>query len=491
MTIARIAPQNVPLSGIVDPPSSKNYTLRYVLTACLAHGRSIVRRPAIQDDAVALVRCLRQLGARIVGRTAAGEETEFSIRNAATVDHLDIHGFGSEPSLPPDERTINPDNAGAVLRMLMSVAMLVPGPVRFETSHPESLGKRPNGDLLRALELLGITVHEAGADGRLPIVMEGGRDYIRAHLAKRRVVEGIPDDQPVPVEVSGAVSSQFVSSLLFMAPLLDEHIAIIVTNELKSSPLVTLTTGVMRESGVRVDSSADNRRHIIAAGQGYTHGDRMVNGDWPGSAAILAAAAVVPNSRIGVRRLREDAQGERRCLDFYRAMGCTAEYGRDDVSDVLYFNSPARLRAASIDGDQCTDAVLAMAAAAALGDGTSEFTGIANLQFKECDRVREPIMELRRIAETTSGEQPAEAFQWLPESDPDVIRITGSPKGYTGGIRVHGRGDHRVIMQQTIVGLRCAEGLTIKGVEHVAKSFPTWFDVIRQLGGDVTLSPDQ
>src|SRR5690606_37525672 len=100
MTIARIAPQNVPLSGIVDPPSSKNYTLRYVLTACLAHGRSIVRRPAIQDDAVALVRCLRQLGARIVGRTAAGEETEFSIRNAATVDHLDIHGFGSEPSLP-------------------------------------------------------------------------------------------------------------------------------------------------------------------------------------------------------------------------------------------------------------------------------------------------------------------------------------------------------------------------------------------------------
>jgi 3-phosphoshikimate 1-carboxyvinyltransferase len=487
MPLVRVAPQNSPLLGIVDPPSSKNYTLRYVLAACLAHGRCVVHRPAIQDDAVALVKCLRQLGARIEARTRSGEPTEFSIANAASVDHLEIHGFASEPSLSPDERTINPDNAGAVLRMLMSVAVLVPGPLRFETHHLESLGKRPNGDLLRALEQLGVRVHESGSDGRLPLVLEGGRDHLRAHIAKRRRAEGIAEDRPVPIEVSGAVSSQFLSSLLFMAPLLDEHLLIRVPGELKSSPLVALTVGVMREAGIVVKSTPDWREHEIVPGQQYRPADRTVNGDWPGSAAILAAAAVVSHSRIRVRRLRDDAQGERRCLEFYRAMGCEADYGRDEQSDFLRFASPARLRAASIDGDLCTDAVLAMAGAAALAEGTSEFTGIANLQFKECDRVREPIAELRRIAETAErlshGLRPDEAFRWEPNDNPDAIRITGAPEGYPGGIRVHGRGDHRVIMQQTIVGLRCANGLEIEGAQHVAKSFPTWFDVVAQMRG--------
>ncbi len=272
-----------------------------------------------------------------------------------------------------------------------------------------------------------------------------------------------------------------------MAPLLDEHLLIRVPGELKSSPLVALTVGVMREAGIVVRSATDWREHEIVPGQHYRAADRTVNGDWPGSAAILAAAAVVPHSRIGVRRLRDDAQGERRCLDFYRAMGCEMEYGRDEQGDLLRFASPARLRAASIDGDLCTDAVLAMAGAAALAEGTSEFTGIANLQFKECDRVREPIEELRRVAETSEtlshGRSAGDAFGWLPEDAPDLIRITGAPEGYVGGIRVHGRGDHRVIMQQTIVGLRCARGLEIEGAGHVAKSFPAWFDIVAKMRG--------
>ncbi|HOE96880.1 MAG TPA: 3-phosphoshikimate 1-carboxyvinyltransferase, partial [Candidatus Sumerlaeota bacterium] len=118
-----------PLGGYVQAPPSKNYTTRLLLGAALAEGRSLIRRPATNDDARALVACLRALGAQI-------EETG---------PDLTVRGFASRPRNPG---RINPGNAGAVLRLLLAVACLVEGEVEFVTDHTDSLGRRPNEDLL-------------------------------------------------------------------------------------------------------------------------------------------------------------------------------------------------------------------------------------------------------------------------------------------------------------------------------------------------------
>ena len=125
------------LEGTLDPPSSKNYTTRYLLAAALADGESLVRRPARSDDADALVRCLRDLGAVI------SEEKE----NGSGDRCLRVKGFGRTPKSPG---TLNPGNAGAVSRFLMGTAALLPE-VRFETDFSDSLGQRPHAELLDAL----------------------------------------------------------------------------------------------------------------------------------------------------------------------------------------------------------------------------------------------------------------------------------------------------------------------------------------------------
>lgn len=492
--IARIHRASEPLRGTVDPPSSKNYTTRYILASCLAHGRSTVWHPAQQDDAEAMVRCVRSLGAKVDAFDREGAPIEFRARSGAAAERLEIEGFGDAPSLA-DGAAIDPDNAGAVLRLLLGTGSLL-AEARFVTAHEDSLGRRPNTDLLAALAQLGVDAHGTGAEGRLPIHLRGGLAAIRAHLARRRRDEAIAATDPIPVSVCGSISSQFVSSILFLAPMLGEDLRIEVTGRMRSQPLIETTVEVLRRAGIAVESSADLRTHRIRAGARYNARRWEVNGDWPGASALLAAAMAVPGSEIRVRRLAHDEQGERLCLDFYRAQGATVDGPpRDGCGDVL-LRAPAAPRAAAINGDLCTDAVLAMIGSALFAEGTSRFVSIRNLQFKECDRVREPLEELRRVYATAlpapegaAAPSPERALRFEPEDDPDTIHITGWPHGFDGGIEVNGRGDHRVIMLLSIVGLRCRNGLSIAGAEHVAKSFPRWFDTLRALGAQVDLIP--
>ncbi len=490
MPKAHVHKASGPLTGIVDPPSSKNFTTRYVIASCLASGHSTVRRPAIQDDAVSLVKCCREMGATIRAIDKSGDEIDFVVENDGKVDRLEIDGFGSNPRLTGTD-ILNPGNAGAVFRILLAVSALLPE-ARWETDHHDSLGKRPNLDLIQGLEQLGVQIEYEGEDGRLPMKVRGGKDRIHNHLAKIRRDHKIPADAPIPIEVSGEVSSQFTSALLFLLPLLDESIQLHVTGRLKSLPLIETTRNVLAAAGIFVQSSKERHYHTVQASQQYRAKVWETNGDWPGSSAIFAAAAVVPGSKIGVRYLLQDEQGERECLPFYEKMGCRVWTEDHDGVPVTFLESPKdrSLKSAAVNGDLCTDAVLAMMGAASVADGESRFVQIRVLQFKECDRVREPIGELRKVWETVLPSEDSEwpkpsaqrALWFEPEDDPDTIHVYGAPQGYQGGIEVRGCGDHRVIMLLSIVALRCDQGLTILGAEHVSKSFPGWFDTLRDLG---------
>lgn len=494
--IAHVFPPDGPLRGVIDPPSSKNFTTRYTLASCLASGRSVVRLPAVQDDAVALVRCCRAMGAEITALDSAGRPIEFSVENDGRIDRLEIHGFGRQPRLREAGRALNPGNAGAVFRMLLAVSSLLPE-VRWETDYADSLGKRPHLDLLLALQQLGVEVEWTGEDGRLPITLRGGIDRIRAHVARVRTEQGIAAGDPFPINVSGEVSSQFTSALLFLAPLLDMDLLIHVTGKLKSLPLIETTRSVLSRAGVEVESSAARHVHMVAGGQAYAARTWETNGDWPGSSAILAAAAVVPGSEIRVRRLYEDEQGEKECIPFFERMGCSiSREVEPSVGETLVLRSPeAGLVGAAVNGDLCTDAVLAMMGAASVASGGSRFVQIRVLQFKECDRVREPLEELAKIyatalpaIEATIAPPPRHQWLWFePSDDPDTIHVWGQPQGFEGGIEVDGRGDHRVIMMLSIVALRCRQGLRILHAEHVSKSFPGWFETLRAMGVRVEL----
>lgn len=433
------------LRGVVRAQPSKNYTTRWLLAAALADGESVVRNAATSEDAAAMVRCLRALGATVEVRENGDGSADVRIR-----------GFGARP-VPVGGAPLNVGNAGAVLRFLLAVAALCKD-ARFETDRPDSLGKRPNADLLEALSQMGVAAE--GAGGMLPVTLRGGPGVLRGG----------------EVRVSGARSSQFLSGLLFLAPLVGEPVEIVVTDRLVSREPVRQTLEVLERAGVRVDASDDLMRFRVAP-QSYQPGEFHVNGDWPGSAALLAAGALVADG-IGVEGLLEDRQGERAAADVLADMG--ARVTREGA-EVRVARAP--LRAVDFDGDTATDAVLALLGPACFAEGRSRFHNVANLRIKECDRISEPLGELRKV-----GVRCWEGHE-LGDVDRDAILIEGDPSGYDGGVTVDGRKDHRVIMLLVEVGLRCRNGLTITGAEHVAKSYPRFFHDLLRLGARICFEP--
>jgi 3-phosphoshikimate 1-carboxyvinyltransferase len=390
-----------------------------------------VHFPASSSDASALITCLRQFGAVIEELTDASGS------------HLKVRGFGAQPQ---DPGIVNPGNAGAVLRLLMGIGALLPE-VEFRTDHEQSLGQRPHEDLLFALEQLGVS--SRSNDGRLPIVLRGGN------------VHG------GTVTVSGATSSQFLSSLLFLAPLIGEPVQIRVVDGLVSKPLVQTTLEVMEEAGINVNSSTNLMEFDIPAGQAYRPREYTVNGDYPSAAAVLAAAAAT-NSTVSVTRLFEDRQGERQVIPLMREMGAVVTY---DGREVALEGHPG-LKAVSFNGDTATDMVLAMVGLSCLAQGESRFYGIGNMRYKECDRISVPVNELKRIGVDC-------------EEGPSEIIVRGQPQGYEGGQEVGSHHDHRVAQMLTIVGLRCHRGLTVLDAENVEKSYPRFFEDLIDLGARI------
>lgn len=427
-----IAPTSL-MRGEPALPSSKYYTLRYMLAATLARGESTVLWPALSDDSDALFRGCRALGAELT------EENEQS-------RVVRVQGIGRPQRA--EAVTIHVGNAGAVLRLLLGLGAFLPN-VTFVTDQPQSLGKRPNRELLEALTALGVVCEGTGMEGYLPITLHGGNLHGGC------------------VKISGQRSSQYLSALLFMAPLLDEQLDIVVVDELKSQALIHVTLNVLREAGIVISHDEALRHFSSVGGQSYRPWDYVVPGDYPAAAALLAAGAVAtdPASEIRLARLRRDDEAGEALLQALQKMGADVRIEGETVR----LRGGRRLRGIEMDGDKAIDCIPALVAAACFAEGESVFYNVESLHYKESDRIVDLCTELRKAG-----------CMVIPQQDAIIVR--GQPQGVEGGVEVDGHSDHRLLMALAIVALRTRRGLTLRGTEHIAKSYPHFFEDLRELG---------
>ncbi|MFA6049260.1 MAG: 3-phosphoshikimate 1-carboxyvinyltransferase [Candidatus Micrarchaeia archaeon] len=433
---AIVFPQAKPLAGGIVPPSSKNYSARLLLaTALLAEGKSVLRFPAQSDDFNAMLRCCKALGARITKQGNA----------------LIVYGMGG--SLQQPKKALDVGNAGTVLRLLLGVCSVLPK-VSFTTTYWDSLGTRPNKDLLDALAQLG--VKSQSREGKLPITLYGGPGKLHGGM----------------VTVSGEVSSQYVSSLLFLSPLVEGGLEIRVSGDnIKSKPAIRTTLDVLKRCGVAVQANKALSVFKTSAGQTARPGAYGVPGDFPSASYVLCAGAVVP-SHVKVTRLFKSEQGEAAIIPVLQKMGANLKY--DEKTGVAEIRGGTPLRAIGFDGDRATDAVLAMVAASVFAKGTSRFYNVENLRYKECDRIYDFCAELKKAGANV-------------EPKPTEIIVHGTPNGIAGGNTVDAHNDHRIIMALSICALRAELPITIRGVEHVAKSYPGFFRDLKKLGAKIAL----
>jgi 3-phosphoshikimate 1-carboxyvinyltransferase len=423
-------------------PGSKYYTLRYLLNALLAAGESLVRSPALSDDTAVLVQALRALGAQV----------EWEPQEPSGDWALRVRGVAGRPQAP-EGGVLSVGNAGAVLRLLLGIGALLPA-VRFETDHPESLGRRPNADLLDALRALGIMVEARGPEGLLPITLKGGPPHGGA------------------VSVSGARSSQYLSALLYLAPLLPSGLDIAVTDDLRSTPLVRATLRALATAGIRVEVSANLSHFSVPGRQSFRARDYDVPGDGP-TAAALAAAALTLGGPLRLERLDGAEDDVRALVEALDRLGAPLiERPGAAGAHTLALGEGARLCGTRIDGDACIDSVPALVAAACFAEGESRFERVATLRLKESDRIGDLCAELAHAGCDVE-----------PQSDTIVVR--GQPEGIAGGVTVDGRDDHRLVQALAIAALRSHAGLTITSANAVAKSYPGFFAQLEQMGTEV------
>ena len=418
------------LRGEVRAQPSKNYTTRYLLAAALSAGETRVIGAATSEDAVALRGCLNTWGAGLHDEPGG----------------VLVQGFGARPR---PGQTLNPGNAGAVARFLMAVSALTQD-TTFVTDYADSLGSRPQGDLLTALGALGARVESR--EGRLPVRVSGP-------------VQG------GEAEISAERSSQYASALLFLAPLLPQGLDLHLRGEIKSRAPLRQTLDTLAAFGVQASATDDLRRIQIPGGQRYEAAEVTIPGDYPGSAALLAAAALLPGE-VTLSNLREhDLQGERAAADVLRDMG--ADITR--TGDRLRIRGGRPLRALTRDGDGFTDAVQALTAAAVFAQGETTWENVSTLRIKECDRISDTRRELLRLGVEASETE-------------DSLSVRGAAQ-LPGGLSADGHGDHRMIMMLSVLGLRAQAPLRITGAHHIRKSYPQFFEHLGALGARIEALP--
>jgi 3-phosphoshikimate 1-carboxyvinyltransferase len=324
---------------------------------------------------------------------------------------------------------------------MTAICSLVPGKCKL-TAGP-SLAKRPIKTLIQALRQLGVNCSSQGEVA--PVTVEDGR------------LKGGTTELP------GNISSQYVSALLFIAPLADKEVNIRLTTPLESKPYVLMTTDCLERFGIKTKYPPE-MEEIKVSRQAYKPTRYNVEGDWSSASYFLALGAL--SGEVKVENLNlESRQGDKMILDLLRDMGASVEINADSVTV-----RRSQLNAVRADLSHCIDLLPTVAVLAAMADGTSELTGI--------DRAR--IKESNRVAAVKDG---LERMGIKIEEEKDKLTITGSsPKGSV----IDSYDDHRIAMAFGILGT-VAGKTVINNAECVSKTFPQFWDILKSIGGKVEI----
>ena len=421
--------QTVPhVEGAVRLPGSKSISNRILLLAALSRGDVAIVDLLASDDTAVMLAALRSLGVQWTEeKTATG-----------TIHHVK----GVAGVLPNTSADLFMGNAGTAIRPLTAALAVIGGD--YKLHGVPRMHERPIGDLVDALNAAGTDVEYTGNPGFPPLHIKQGKIH-----AQR-------------LSVRGNVSSQFLTALLMVAPLMaKEHaITIDVEGELISKPYIEITLNLVRRFGVKVEQDGWSS-FTVQPGQVYqSPGTIHVEGDASSASYFLAAGAIAggPVRVEGVGR--DSIQGDVRFVAALEQMGAQITMGDNWIEA----KSNGVLKAIDADFNHIPDAAMTIAVAALYADGTSTLRNIASWRVKETDRIAAMATELRKVGA-------------IVEEGPDYIKVTPPPVITAATIDTYD--DHRMAMCFSLVSLdgaaRKGNVMRINDPKCVGKTFPEYF----------------
>ncbi len=408
--------------GCVSIPGSKSHTIRAVFIASLAEGKSIINNPLISDDAMSAVEVCKAFGAKIDNYG----------------DRFVIEGVNGAPLLP--KKVIDVGNSGTALCFGLMTAGLIEGTIEITGDH--QIQKRPLGPLMDAINALGAEVSSVNGNNSAPVVVKG------------RLTGGCTE--------LDSVTSQYLSAILIHAPLLKNDTKVTLTR-LYEIPYVEMTMWWLDGQNIKYSNNGFKTFHI-AGGQSYKAFNMSILGDFSSATFFMVLASISGGEFILKNLDMADPQGDKKVLDYLREMGADVKITEEGICI-----KGGELTGCEIDMNDIPDALPAMAVAGCFAKGETRLVNVYQARLKETDRIHVMCTELKKMGADI-------------EEMPDGLIIRRSS---LKGCRVHGYGDHRIVMALAIAGL-CSSGETvIDTAEAMRVTFPEFPQLIRECGGDM------
>lgn len=417
------------LRGEIVVPGSKSHTIRAIVLALMANGTSVIKNPLISDDTESALFASKKLGAK------------FSDTFEDGILVWNITGTSGKLTNPNDE-IIFLGNSGTSLRLLAGLASTTDLKLSFDGD--SSLRGRLMAPLISSIHKLGGRISYSEG-GKCPLAIKG------PILGGETIIE--------------CKSSQFLSSLLFAAPLAKKDTTIHVIN-LNERPYVDITVDWLKFMNINFTYEKDYSLFTVEGGQSYKAFTKTIPADFSTSLFPLVAAAIT-NSKISLKGLDfNDNQGDKEAFEIMKKMGMTIE---DLSSKVNIFRDGSLNGDILIDMNNIPDALPIMAVAACFAKGKTILNNAPHARIKECDRISAMAQELKKMGAN------------IEELD-DGLTIEGSN---LHGAVVNGHGDHRVIMALATAGLALDQETIIENAADYSVTYPNFVRDLKNMGANI------
>ncbi|MES3018660.1 MAG: 3-phosphoshikimate 1-carboxyvinyltransferase [Bacteroidota bacterium] len=439
------------LSGTIHLTGSKSESNRALIMQAMSKGTVTVKNVSEAADTVTLLGILQP--SKVESGNVKGETGLPAHSSKLTAQSSNLTAQSS--NLIPDSSYLIPNNpklvdigpAGTAMRFLTAYYTLQDGEVTLTGS--ARMKQRPIGILVDALRELGAEIDYVEKDGYPPI-------NIRGPLKQK-------SDR---VSIKGDISSQYISSLLLAAPLLEKGLHLVIEGELTSRPYVEMTLAMLSQAGIKYTWD-ENVIHI--PNQPYANSAISVEPDWSAASYWYAIAALADEAELFLPGLNGySLQGDSKITEIMANFGITSQFKNGGVH---LKKEPKMLERKIFDFKECPDlAQTVIVVCAALGHDAT-FTGLETLKIKETDRVNALQVELAKIGVK------------LIEKNL-TYKLDCSGRDLSKSIRVNTYDDHRMAMAFAPLALVLNE-MEIEDHKVVEKSYPNFWSDLESIGYEI------
>jgi 3-phosphoshikimate 1-carboxyvinyltransferase len=431
-SLAKIEVSSRPERVNLSLPGSKSFTNRALIIASIANGTSSLLDPLFSDDTYWCMNAIQSLGAKVQFNH---EKKLITVTNSNKAkDELIIQN-----------KNVFIGSAGTTARFLPGViAGSQSGLITLDASN--QLSKRPLEDLITALNFLGVQIHCLSHDKSFPMTITGNS-----------LIGG-------KTQISGEVSSQFMSGLLIAAPLAKSTVTIDLLDSVVQPDYIRITIQMMKDFGIQVDVNESFTQFIIEP-QLYIARDSYALEADASTATYFFALAACTNREIIINNLNSQTlQPDLIFIKHLEKMGCEVKFEGANIS----VTGPKKLKGGFVfDLSDCSDCTPALSVIAPFANDKIEIRGVAHIRTHECDRLH--VLSENLLKCGVSVEEHHDGLTIYPI--PDLPKFA----------KLETYDDHRIAMAFSILAA-AGTGAEIIDPACVSKTCSNFFELLEQCG---------